>query len=310
MIRTHVIDDRVQELLEHLDRGRRNFDLFLAVDETNGRPETDLQNVVWHSVARCPELGLTHTRERLIWWCGDFPFYFALAQLPQYQYYIMIENDVHLTQCDASLLNDLAAALLSGATVGIDAVGTRLLREVPIDHELHRLLHRPAFAFFETTYSYFFPLIALSRQAVSYLYAQRQLEAMRETPADAVLHCESFVPSHLIRAGFSCVDLNAVLPGSYLNDLMVLPAPQYGIPRCQANGFEGFARMIHPVYGDGDFLQRLLSRCHDAGHQQYLLRRIDDGEFDPIPAPLLARFRSQVVAAVPGPEPELHNRVA
>ncbi len=96
MLRTHFIDDRVLELMYHLNHERQNFDLYLTIDETNGRPETDLQNIIWHSVARCPELGLTQKRDRLLWWCGDFPFYFALSQIPQYQYYAMIEYDVHL----------------------------------------------------------------------------------------------------------------------------------------------------------------------------------------------------------------------
>ena len=291
MVRTHMIDDRVLDLISHLDHGRQNFDLYLTIDETNGHPDTDFKNVVWHSLARCQELGLTQARDRLIWWCGDFPFYFALAQIPQYQYYAMIEYDVHLTQCDASLLNDVAGTLISREVGSIDAVGTRLRLEIPHNHPLNR----SAYAFFETTYSYFFPFIVLSKPAVSYLYAQRQIEAQNGTPPDAILHCEPFVPSHLIRAGFNCVDLNALLPGSYRIDMMILRGRQHSMPRSLADGFAGLSRMIHPVYGDWQFLQRMLSLCRNDAQKQQLLWRVESGEFDQIPEPVRARLRAQVL---------------
>ncbi len=303
MVRTHLIDDRVRELIEHLENGRKDFDLYLIFDETNGRPEIDLPNIVWHSTKQCPGLGLTQTRDRLLWWCGDFPFYFALNQLPQYQYYAMVEYDVYLTQRNASLFNDLASALNATEAGRVDAVGTRLRREDPRDDKLHV----PAFNFFDTTYSYFFPLIVLSRPAVSYLYSQRLIEATRGTPSDALIHCESFVPSHLIRAGFTCVDLNAVLPGSYRNDLMILPGRYHGMANSLADGFAGYVRMIHPVYSDTAFLQRLLDNCRNDAERQGFLRHLDSGEFEPIPEAVRSRFRVQPGGSEPDAKPGMQD---
>ncbi len=152
-------------------------------------------------------------------------------------------------------------------------------------------------------------MIVLSKPALSYLYAQRLIEALRGTPAEALIHCESLVPSHLIRAGFSCVDLNALLPGSYRNDLMILPGRQHGVPRSLADGFRGLARMIHPVYADATFLHRMLDDCHSDAQKRDLLQRLDGAEFDLIPRPVRSRFRTKLAGSSPDPEPGMHNEI-
>jgi hypothetical protein len=289
MVRSHFINDRVLELLRHLDKGRRGFDLFLTFDETNGKPEAALPNLLPHSARRCSEIGLTQKQDRLLWWCGDFPFYFALLDIPNYQFYVMVEYDVYLTDQDATLLNAFAETLVSEKQGRVDGVVTRLRRERP--QQEHRL-YASAFAQFAITYSSFFPFVALSKPAAHYLYAQRKLEALLRP--EAAVHCEAFLPSHLLAAGFKCADLDSVLPGSYRMDLMIMSGRQHGMPRSMVEGFEGFARMLHPVYDDAEFLQRMLDRCQADRQKEWLKARFDDGEFNAIPASVRAPFRARL----------------
>ena len=290
MVRAHFIDDRVRELMRHLGRDRRGFDLFLTFDETHGAPDIGLPNVMRHSLARCAEIGLTQRNARLMWWCSDFPFYFALKDIPNYRYYVLIEYDVFLTEQNASLLNDLSDILLSGRGGQVDGVLTRLRPEAPqADHPLYA----SAFSRFNTTYTSFFPFVVLSRPAASFLYAQRLIEAARDP--EAVAHAEAFVPSHLIAGGYACVDLYALLPRSYRIELMMLSGRQFGLPRSMVDGFEGVSRMIYPVYSDEEFVRRMLGRHREERQKKYLIGRLDSGEFDQLPEQLRADLRAGLV---------------
>ena len=246
MVRSHFINDRVLELLRHLEKGRRGFDLFLTFDETNGKPAIELPNLLPHSAKQCSEIGLTHQQDRLLWWCGDFPFYFALLDVPDYQFYVMIEYDVYLTDQDATLLNALADALVSEKHGRVDGLVTRLRRETP--QKDHRL-YASAFAQFDTTYSSFFPFVALSKPAASYLYAQRKLEALLRP--EAAVHCEAFVPSQLLAAGFKCADLELGTAGQLPDG----PADHVGPPARHAAQHGGGIRGFRPHAAPG------LRRC-------------------------------------------------
>ncbi len=285
LIRTHILDDKVMDLLALLERSKQFFDVFIVYDRGNGQPETNLGNLIWHSATECSSLGLCNNHERLLWWCGDYPFYFAIRNKPGYQYYVMIEYDVHFTGGTADLLERLIPLMLSQR---LDAVGTRLRVE---EKRQEDGLHYAAFARYETVYSYFFPFIVLSRPALHYLYSLRREEKSCETSSNDILYCESFVPTALISAGFRCADLNAVLPGSYRNDLMIMPNRTLGLPLSLGAQFVNFSEIIHPVYSDDEYLRRVLSGCAVVPAIKVFISQLDAGDFGSIASDTHGRYK-------------------
>ena len=285
LVRAHILDQKVIDLLHLLENGRESFDIFLLFDRTNGQPQIDPEYTIWHSLQECNGIGLSQVRERLFWWCGDFPFYFAALAHPGYEYYIMVEYDVHFTARSANLIENLIPLLQSRQ---IDAVGTRLRLEDSQDDTLHG----PCFAHFDTVYSYFFPFIALSKRALSYLFLFRKQEAAIGTAGDDILYCESFVPTALSSAGFRCVDLNTLLPHSYLNDLMILPNRILGTSISLADQFANFSAIIHPVYSDRDYLNRTLQSCATDSSIRSFIYQLSMGDFGQISSDIIQEYAS------------------
>jgi hypothetical protein len=187
-----------------------------------------------------------------MWWAGDYPFYFALRDIPEYDYYVLLEYDVHFPVRTADYINRLIAAISKDGD--IDAVGTRLRRGDPGD------ICKATYLVYNDVYTYFFPLIVLSHAAVKSLLDARRLETSRIKTADELMHCEAFVATHLHHAGFYCVDVDHLLPGTYRNDTMISPSRYWaGVPLSVADGFSPFAEMVHKVLDDESFLQGVLN---------------------------------------------------
>jgi len=280
LIRSHLVNNKLFDMVSYLNRESDLFDVAVVYDRTHGEPkEMPDVDVVWHSEAECAAMGLPKMKSRLLWWCGDFPFYFALEQKPKYEYYAMVEYDVHLTGNPNKFFEDLIIALRKReGKEPISALGPRFrVEDGPIG--LHMAMRRK----YDLAYSYFFPVIVLSKAAVSFLYRQRLLDGARDIPEEDIGHCESFVPTELIYNGFSCSDLNVVLPGTYDNDLMILPV-QFGLPISMADGFEGRVRMIHPVYGDEQHLGNLLASLKTADEIGRFKASLDSEFYSRIPA--------------------------
>jgi hypothetical protein len=70
------------------------------------------------------------------------------------------------------------------------------------------------------------------------------------------MHCEVFVASAAMDAGFACCNLNELIPGCYDQSMMMMEIPGYGRP--MGAGFEGRdgIRMYHPVYAAEEWLSR------------------------------------------------------
>ena len=265
MVRAHLVNDKLHRLLDQLRDVNTSADLAVIYDRTHGMPQADFtDDVIWHSIAECKDIGLTQHHEQLLWWCGDFPFYFALKQRPSYEYYAMVEYDVHFTGDAGAFVGRLQAALSKRAG-SIDAVGTRLREEDRNPNGLHGPIVRQ----FNPAYSYFFPLIVLSRRAAAFLYTARRLEAALGIRGDAIAYCESFVASYLAANGFVCADLNELLPGSYDNDLMVL-GNIGGLPASLADRFRDRVELVHPVYGDEQYLTGRISRIGVSELQRFI----------------------------------------
>jgi hypothetical protein len=281
MVRTHLMNEKVASLVRALEATATNYDVALVVDETNGRPPVEHERVIWHSVQACTELGLAMPARKPLWWCGDAPLYFAIRQYPDYSYYFMIEYDVHLTAGDGRVFNTLVERLLTSHK-SFDCVGQRLrMGGMPHDPILLAAFRRDP-----EVHSFFLPVLGLSRKAISYLYQERVIEKLRQTRDEDILYCEAFVPTILVAGGFTVGDLNEVVPGCYSDRLMIVPSRFMSLPLSLAGGFEHHAAMIHQIYDDAEFLDRLVRRLDTRAWQEQVLRMLDETALAGLPAAL------------------------
>jgi len=281
MVRTHLMNEKVASLVQALEATATNYDVALIVDETNGRPPIEHERIIWHSVAACSALGLAMPAQRPLWWCGDAPLYFAIRQYPDYSYYFMIEYDVHLTAGDGRVFNTLVERLLTSHRA-FDCVGQRLrMGGMPHDQILLAAFKRDP-----EVHSYFLPVLGLSRKAISYLYQERVIEALRHTPDEDILYCEALVPTILLAGGFTVGDLNEVVPGCYTDRLMIVPTRFMSLPLSLAGGFEHHVAMIHQIYGDEEFLDRMIRRLDTRAWLEHVLQMLDDRALAVLPVAL------------------------
>ena len=279
LVRSHILDEKFDHLWRQLNGEGRRFDAFPLLDRSTlsdnaALIEANYPGMIWNHPDQLPELGLSQKsgRYNIFWLCGDLSLDLAFSKHPQYDYYIMIDYDVHFTIDAVSYLNRLSARLLSADDEVIDGAGLDfksrpVLPGVTIDWANHTdwEFYPAAAEIFPHVYHFYFPFVALSRRAVLQVLAQRQLEAARRTPADKIVICEAFVPSSLMAAGLKCVDLNALLPHSYelhsmglqhwRSDRLAGQPLSYAI-RHPHPGVE----MVHAVYSEAKFLERNLNQ--------------------------------------------------
>jgi hypothetical protein len=290
LVRTHRIDEKFNSLWDKLNRGRRNFDVYPIVDETGGRLSDVPGLPIRHSAQASRELGLTQPRGDLLYFCGDIPYYFALRELPEYSHYLMIEYDIELTADDASFIARLCDRLAEPAWSGTDFVGLRhsVGRDAPW-YEACRKQLPDRYCFF-----CYFPFSILSRRAAAYLFTQRQLEAARQTPAEEVVHCETFIPSFAAAGGFRCHDLSDLMPGCYRFDLMAMQLGKtaMGKPMGFHLSVEPGIGMIHPVYSHSEYAWRLRKRYVEGPDKDadVLRRYLESDEAKVVPAEMLTEL--------------------
>ncbi len=300
MIRSHRVDAKFDHLWRALGGpdGGRCYDLFPLLDADaleDERTEITARypSTVWVGEGDFRAAGLTQRsgQHANAWLLGDLALYCAVRQRPEYNYYVMVEFDVHFTRDAAAYMDRLCDSLLAGDRAA-DAVG---LEYSPLPHSADRPregwpFFAPALKAFPLVYHFYFPVVAASRQSLLHAFAARQLEAARRTVSEDLVLCESFLPSTLMAAGFSCQDLNTVLPGSYLASSMGLqhhhPERLAGLPLSLALAEpDASVEMVHAVYSDEHFLSRNLSQAWSspAGLQTYL--REAPGRFGEVIAP-------------------------
>ena len=279
LVRSHILDDKFNHLWRELNGQGRSFDAFPLLDrstlgENAALIEANYPGMIWNHPDQLPELGLNQKsgRHNIFWLCGDLSLDLAFSRHPQYDYYIMIDYDVHFTIDAVAYLNRLCARLLSEDDEVIDGAGLDfksrpVLPGVTIDWANYTdwEFYPAAAEIFPHVYHFYFPFVALSRRAVLQVLAQRQLEAARRTPPDKVVICEAFVPSSLMAAGLKCVDLNALLPGSY--ELHSMGLQHWRSERLAGQPLNYAIRhphpgveMVHAVYSDAKFLERNLNQ--------------------------------------------------
>ncbi len=271
LVRSHVVDEKFDHLWRDLSGEGRRFDVYPLLNQAMlgveaKQIEARYPGVIWNHPDQFPALGLNQKPEiyDTLWLCGDFPLYVSAMQYPDYDYYILIEYDVHFTKNATDYINRLCDRLLLSGVDVMDGVGLDFKPEPTLaESRTDWPFFGAAARAFPYVYHFYFPFLVCSRRAVTQVFAQRQLEAARQTAGDQVVICEAFVPSSLMAGGLRCADLNTALPGSYEMESMNL---QRQTPEQLAGQPLDFAirhpaprvEMVHGVYSQRQFLERNL----------------------------------------------------
>lgn len=210
LVRTHVVNEKLLDLVAILQSGF-GYDLYIAADVTKGEFPLRGPNILPHSTNMCRDLNLSVNHERPLWWFGDYALYCSYEQIPGYDFYCLIEFDVHLMRQNSLFLE----GLISRASASIDkpifdyvAPGMNLVKN-------KESWAGPLPEGFLHWWSYL-NFVLISRQALSYLYSERKKFARSATPELERWYCEHFVPTVLhAERRFKCKSLSVVFPGSY-----------------------------------------------------------------------------------------------
>jgi hypothetical protein len=256
LVRTHLVTDKLHDLLRILERGV-GYDLFVCADESRGAMALAGRAVLSHSVSMCDEIGLMGSLpdENVLWYCGDYAFYCAHHLIPDYDFYILIEYDVDLVR---------------GNALGIEGLINRL-KDEDGDYDLLACRYgvpgegwgwaETCRDYFNRVYSLLFPFVVLSNRAVRYLYDWRRHETKHPPASGRYAFCEALVPSALNAAGgFRCADLNDLMPGCYEPDTFRVGAPMLlgALPALNRR-----VEWVHPVFSENEYLERLFKEPKD-----------------------------------------------
>ncbi len=287
LIRSHVMDAKFDHMWGALNGSGepRLYDIFPLLDgDALGprRAEIDARypSTLWTFAEDVRAAGLAQRSEQHpnMWLLGDFALYLSVLQQPQYDYYVMIDYDLHFTRDPVAYMNRLCERLLATDEEVLDGVGLDFSREpTPASQPRDWPFFARAAKAFPLVWHFYFPIVAASRRGLLHAFAGRQLEAARQTPSQDLVFSESFLVCSLMSAGFNCQDFNTVLPGSYRIESMglqhVVAGKLSGLPLSLILAEpEPGVEMVHGVYSDEHFLDRNLNIVWNspAGLQMYL----------------------------------------
>lgn len=253
IVRTHVLSPKLTELAAALT-GHESFDTFVAANETNGRLNVGAYPKLPFTLDTMRDLGFRPQDDNFLVHCSDLLFEHFRRCLPDYDFYVMIEYDVELTQYGGALLKDLARELRSDAWRDLDLTGTEIsYRGEGWSH------HANAAKLFPSVHMVFFPVVILSARAVAQLYRLRLTEGPRGMATQDRVFCEAFVASALVsHPAFRTADLNEIIPAAYARHTFY-----WGPPMLSGGPPPRGARvgMRHPVYAAPDFLNAHLNHA-------------------------------------------------
>lgn len=100
-VRTHVWNDAVNKVTEEVNKvfHDKRFSVVVLADETNGKLDIPNKFTVISHTSDFSEFGLPEIPEkRSLWWNADYPMYTLQKVYPKSKFYLMIENDVAVTE--------------------------------------------------------------------------------------------------------------------------------------------------------------------------------------------------------------------
>ena len=273
LVRTQGCNDKLLDLLTGLRAGL-GYDLYVCADETATPfpPDAALPEgvvVLRHGEADAVRFGLAAPLPEagLLWFFGDFAFYAAAAEMPDYAHYLLLDERVALVRGNPLFLEGLARRL-SGEPAGapFDLVAAWFGPRPP-----DWVWHQAAATRFAVVLGIFPPLVALSRRALGYLQDWRRAEAT--SGADRVFW-EALLPSALAAGGFHCADLSALIPGAWADGSFPAPSP---LLLGRLPPLPPAVELVYPVADERAWLAWTLQQARAGGTVPDLIGRLAPG---------------------------------
>lgn len=262
LVRTHMVSEKLWQILDRLADGI-GYDLYVCADQTRGALKLGGARVLAHSTRMCGKLGLLEEipGNLLLWYFGDYAFYCAYSDIPNYDYYVLVEYDVDFTRPNTLFLEGLLARVARAANGPFDLVATQFGTRPPEWGWGETCAGR-----FDEVHGVLFPFVVLSRRALEYLFDWRRYEAANPLPNGTFVFCEAFVPTALIvSGGFSCCDVNTLIPGAWEPSTFRVGKPMLlDHPPVLPRGIE----IIHPVFSEAEYLARAFDDATREGRMQ------------------------------------------
>ncbi len=276
LVRTYYWDDelaaRFQPLADSL--GAR---FLVGADEKRGVVDVGGHAKVSLTPERVEAMGLVATGD-YGWRCGDYVFYAARQDFPDFDYYWLLEDDVLVHFKDparffermASRPTDMLAPFMS-----------------PASHQWAWLKRMANFA--EPVMSCAFPVVRLSGRAIDALYAKRQEFAKRfiaaGEPGANWPNDESFTATMVAQQGFDYADLRKIRRDVFGHQGQKPRPIDVNDPRFKTYT----AKIYHSVVGGKHLASKLNKFIRKAGHFEPEIPRIEA---------LLESLKTQVSADV------------
>jgi hypothetical protein len=286
LIRTHLNNPKLADLANILAQSNC-YDLYICADCTNGEVSFEGMPVLRHVAADAERLGLPTAQPNLLWYCGDYPLYFSFEQIPDYDYYIMVEYDVHIVNRTPLVIEGLINRLGFGGDRRVDFVGTRSFQG-----RLDESWGITVKGRYPEAHLSLFPFVAVSQAALAFLLGERRAERRSPAESGVIMFCEAFVPSALKANGFCVVDVTALLDGAVQNGTFRVPSDQGPMLLGQKLDLDPRTQLIHPVYDEEQFLRFHFHEA-SAGKDPAKLAAIIDAISD---YPLSVRGRERLIS--------------
>lgn len=241
-IRTHYWNSTVGMLARRIRGSCPNIRIVVLADESNGLINCDDFEKIGHtsdfSGFDLPAIPLNQS----LWFNGDYPLYLIRKMLPDYSYYIMIENDVAVNADLTKIVNSIIDNDISFVACELSARDSRWdFYDSAKDH-------------FNEIYGCLLPFISVSGGLIDYLYEKRLQIWKKKSQYDGVSwpFCEAFIASSAIQ--FSpdrCADLRSFFELPYF---VFKPAIHVGHPWANLPDW-----ISHPVLSGRHFVKKRLS---------------------------------------------------
>ena len=235
VLATHFIDEAVISEYRKM-KNTPNVDAVLMIDNTN--PKIEFKNRIENKIffdtsVQCffvdsklhEELKLPYFTfngvgnfGQNMWMNGDYRFYFAKKNFPNYDYYWIVEYDVF---CNAENYAGFLDRFKSN-------LADLLITNFRAEPENSTWYWRRGLEWIYTNtqiYGGLLPIVRLSAHAVDFLYKRRlEHKEIFQNSTDRGkrwIFCELFVATELMNSGFSCESIdepNVILQNFYLND--------------------------------------------------------------------------------------------
>jgi hypothetical protein len=178
------------------------------------------------------------------WLCGDYFYYIAFHELPDYDYYWLCEPDVHFS------FSDIKDFFQKFETNSADLLAPQFEKK-----DKKWFWFKNAEKISQNIYGCLFPITRLSRNALRHLHSERQelttLFQQKKMAFAAWPNDESFVCTTLQRYGFDCQNLNQVCK-FFDGDFDLTPILwDIAVNKPQKN------KVFHPVLGMTQFQQKV-----------------------------------------------------